>query len=145
MTAKKKATPKRKVAQAKAKRAPAKRPKAAPPKPGTTITREFKGKKITVTGTGQIDLVRGEYDLHVVPRNSNPGIVSFAPEVEVSGPLEDPRFKTVKRTLVTSFARGVIKNTFKAGGALLNPFGFGRKSMQKQEEACRLTGGGDAG
>jgi uncharacterized protein involved in outer membrane biogenesis len=101
----------------------------------------LKGEKITVTGTGQIDLVRREYELRVVPRNSNPGIVSFAPEVEVSGPLEDPRFTTIKRTLATSFARGVLRNTFKAGGALLNPFRLGRKPMQKQEEDCRLTGG----
>lgn len=111
----------------------------------TVDTLLLKGAKITVTGTGEVDLVRGEYDLHVVPRNSNPGIVSLAPDVEVTGPLLDPQFRAVKRTLVTSFGRGLVHNTFKAGGTVLNPFGFGRKSMQKQEEVCRLTGGVDAG
>ncbi len=67
-----------------------------------------RGKQITVTGSGEVDLVEGHYDLELVPKTSDPDILSLAPEVHVKGPLDDPRFVTQKRTLVTSFARGLM-------------------------------------
>ena len=65
MTAKKKPTkpaPKRRKAAAKRKRAQpkTKKAKATPPKPGTTITRAFKGAKITVKVTADGFLYRGK-------------------------------------------------------------------------------------
>jgi len=112
----------------------------------TVHTLLLKEKEIVVTGTGQIDLVRGLYDLRVVPTTTNPGIVSVVPEVNVRGPLNHPSFHSVKRTLVTSFGRGLLKNALKAGGTLLRPFRSRSNPMKEHEESCRLTspGLGDA-
>jgi uncharacterized protein involved in outer membrane biogenesis len=99
----------------------------------------LKEKEITVTGTGTVDLVRGQYDLLIVPTSENPGIVSVAPEVRVTGPLDDPRFDPIKRTLVTSFGRGLFKNALKAGGLLLTPFLRRDEPIEDQAELCRLS------
>ncbi len=97
----------------------------------------IRGQQITVTGTGDVDLVKGHFDLLLVPKHSDPGILSLAPEVYVTGPLEAPRFVKRKHTLVTSFGRGLMQNTLKAGGAILQPFRSNRETMEQQEEACR--------
>jgi uncharacterized protein involved in outer membrane biogenesis len=105
----------------------------------TVHTFFLREKEISVTATGEIDLVRGQYDLRIVPKTTNPGIVSVAPEVNVTGPLEDPNFHAVKRTLVTSFGRGLLHHALKAGGTLLRPFRSRASPMKEHEESCRLT------
>jgi len=90
----------------------------------------LRGRKVGVVGTGEIDLVRGVYDLHVVPKMENPGFLSVAPEVHVTGPLDDPEFNAMKRTLITSFGRGLFQNA----RTLLFPFG---KKTRGSAEACR--------
>jgi uncharacterized protein involved in outer membrane biogenesis len=90
----------------------------------------LRGKKVGVVGTGEIDLVRGVYDLHVVPKMENPGLLSVAPEVHVTGPLDDPKFTAMKRTLITSFGRGLFQN------ARAFIFPFGRKTREAVEP-CR--------
>jgi len=90
----------------------------------------LRGKKVGVVGTGEIDLVRGVYDLHVVPKMENPGLLSVAPEVHVKGPLDDPEFHATKRTLITSFGRGLLHNA----RTILFPFG---KKSRDSAEGCR--------
>lgn len=90
----------------------------------------LRGQKLGVVGTGEIDLIRGHYDLHVVPKMKNPGILSVAPEVEITGPLDDPKFHPMKRTLITSFGRGLFHN------ARTILFPFGKKSSSFVED-CR--------
>lgn len=90
----------------------------------------LRGRKVGVAGTGEIDLVRGIYDLHVVPKMENPGFLSVAPEVHVTGPLDDPEFNAMKRTLITSFGRGLFQNA----RTLLFP--FGKKSREPVKD-CR--------
>jgi len=110
----------------------------------TVHTLFLKEKEISVIGTGQIDLVHGRYDLRVVPETTNPGIVSVAPAVNVKGPLEHPSFHPLKRTLVTSFGRGLLHNILRPGAALLRPLSSRSKPMKAHEESCRLTNPGAA-
>jgi hypothetical protein len=105
----------------------------------TVHTLFLKEKEITAIGTGQIDFVHGRYDLRIVPKTTNPGIVSVAPAVNVKGPLEHPSFHPVKRTLMTSFGRGLVHNALKAGGTLLRPFHSRPAPMKVHEESCHLT------
>lgn len=101
----------------------------------TVHTLFLKEKDLSVVGTGEVDLVRGLYDLRVVPRTTHPGIVSVAPEVEVTGPLDDPSFHPVKRTLLTSFGRGIMQNVFNAGALLVRP--LMPKQEARAEDECR--------
>jgi uncharacterized protein involved in outer membrane biogenesis len=96
----------------------------------------LRGEDVGIVGTGEIDLVHGLYDLHVVPKAKRPGILSVAPEVHVGGPLDAPQFHAVKRTLVTSFGRGLWHSAFRAGKTLLLPFG---KRSSKRVEDCRAA------
>ena len=70
--------------------------------------------EITITGSGEVDFVRGVYDLELEPSTTNPGIVSMAPRVQVGGPLADPQFRPVKRTLASSMGRGLLSNARRA-------------------------------
>lgn len=104
----------------------------------------LRGKEVGVIGTGEVDLVRGLYDLHIVPKTANPGILSVAPEVHVVGPLDNPQFIPEKRTLVTSFGRGLLHNAVKLGGALLFPFGRGSDKSGVSPNDCRPTNPGSS-
>jgi hypothetical protein len=68
------------------------------------------GDATTVWGEGRIDLVRGEYDLTLTPRALDPGLLSVAATVRVTGPLAEPRFSAVPRTIATSLVRGLFAN-----------------------------------
>jgi uncharacterized protein involved in outer membrane biogenesis len=107
-------------------------------KDGIALVRTLllQGPEVGVTGTGKVDLVQGLYDLYVVPTTTNPGILSVAPEVHVDGPLDDPVFRTEKRTLVTSFGRGLIKNVASVGSTLLRPLGMGSDRSTEIVENC---------
>jgi uncharacterized protein involved in outer membrane biogenesis len=96
--------------------------------------------EITVTGTGEIDLAEGVYHLRLTPSTTNPAILSVTPEVRVRGPLGDPEFRAVKRTLASSLIVGLGENARKAGMALLLPFGSRRATIERSEEACELVG-----
>ena len=97
----------------------------------------LKEKEISVTGSGQIDLVRGLYDLRLIPKTSNPGVLSFVPEVSVKGPLEDPEFYPMKRTLMTSFGSGLVSNAIKAAVNVVLPFRKRATERAVTEEDCR--------
>ena len=90
----------------------------------------LQGEDLGVVGTGKIDLIHGLYDLHVVPKMRNPGILSVAPEVDITGPLHDPEFHPRRRTIITSFGRGFIHN------ARTILFPFGKKSRNFVDD-CR--------
>jgi uncharacterized protein involved in outer membrane biogenesis len=111
---------------------------------GIATVRSFllQEKEITVTGTGKVDLAGGVYDLRFVPTTTNPGILSVAPEVEVKGPLDAPSFHPIKRTLVTSFGRGLLQNVRKAGAALIGP--RNSRATPQPQDACRLPNPGAA-
>jgi len=72
----------------------------------------LEGNDVTVTGTGQIDLVRERFDLLLVPSALKRGMVSVSPSVQVVGPLAEPEFRPVKRTFATSLGRGVVQGVY---------------------------------
>jgi hypothetical protein len=94
-------------------------------------------KEVRIVGTGQVDLVQGLYDLRMIPKSKNPGILSVAPEVHISGPLDDPEFHAVKRTLLTSLGRGLMHNIGTVGKTLLLPFGRQSGRSKAFLQACR--------
>lgn len=104
----------------------------------TIGTLRLKDKEVSVTASGEIDLVHGLYDLRVAPTTTNPGIFGFVPEVLVTGNLDDPRFHAVKRTLATSFGNGLFKNALKAGGAILRPFRSKANAEVPGHDECRV-------
>jgi len=83
--------------------------------------------------------VRGLYDLRIVPKTRNPGVLSLAPEVQVSGPLDDPQFHPLKRTLVTSLGRGLFENALKPVTLLARPFLPDSASNAPVADACQIS------
>jgi hypothetical protein len=96
--------------------------------------------EITVTGSGEVDFVRGVYDLELAPSTTNPGVVSMAPRVQVVGPLAEPEFRPVKRTLASSMGRGLFANARSAGGRLLRPFRSRDDTLASAEAVCAEVG-----
>jgi uncharacterized protein involved in outer membrane biogenesis len=88
---------------------------------------------VFVSGSGSIDLVRDEIDIRMIPTVRDPALLTISPTVDVSGPLSDPTFTPVKRTLATSAARAVIGRALKPAAALLRPL-TGRE--QEAPVAC---------
>ena len=94
---------------------------------------------VRIVGTGEVDLVRGVYDLRMDPKIKNPGILSVAPEVHIMGPFDDPEFHSVKRTLVTSLGRGLMHNLYEAGKTLALPFRSRSGRSDEFMKACQPT------
>lgn len=95
----------------------------------------FDGGDVIVTGTGTVDLVRGTLDLRLVPTVRDPALLSISPTVDVTGPLANPVFTPVRRTLATSAARALIGRALAPAGALLRPLmGQERKDPVACEE-----------
>ncbi len=93
----------------------------------------FDGGNAIVTGSGTVDLARDTLDLRLVPTVRDPALLSISPTVDVSGPLADPVFKPVHRTLATSAARALISGALKPAGALLRPL---TRQEEKDPVAC---------
>ncbi|MGH0032708.1 MAG: AsmA family protein [Myxococcota bacterium] len=70
-----------------------------------------------VTGSGRIDFANGRYALDLVPHTTRPGLISVAAEVRVSGPLEAPEIKPVRRTMARYLAGGLISNVLRPAEA----------------------------
>jgi hypothetical protein len=81
----------------------------------TVGTLVLSGPQATVTGEGSVDIGRGRYDLRLTPRVRDPGLVSVAVSVDVTGPLEEPQFRPVKRTIATSAVRALANNLLRPG------------------------------
>jgi len=77
--------------------------------------------RVVVTGAGRVDLAHDAYSLRLTPKPRDPSLFSVAVMVDVTGPLADPNFTPVPRTLATSAARAVVSNALKPAGALLRP------------------------
>jgi uncharacterized protein involved in outer membrane biogenesis len=76
---------------------------------------------VEVSAEGTIDLGRRRLRLTLTPTVYDPGLLSTAATVRVTGPIADPRVRPVVRSLVTSAARGLVSNTRNRAGALLSP------------------------
>jgi len=81
----------------------------------------LEGERELVTGVGRIDLGGDAYDLTLTPRTTNPALIGAAATVRVTGPLDDPKFSPVRRSLVTSAARGIFSNAMRPARAVLSP------------------------
>jgi uncharacterized protein involved in outer membrane biogenesis len=81
----------------------------------TIETMVLADEEATVTGQGSIDLGRGTYDLRLTPRAHDPGFLSMAVAVDVSGPLEAPQVRPVHRSIATSAAQAVFSNLMRPG------------------------------
>jgi uncharacterized protein involved in outer membrane biogenesis len=103
----------------------------------TVDTMVLSAPKVTVTGSGTIDFVEDGFDLRLVPTVTDPGLLSVAATVRVSGPVESPEFRAVPRSLATSAAQAVLHNVMRPGRALVRPFRGGT------EEALDFCGPGD--
>jgi len=91
--------------------------------------------RITITGEGTVDLVEERYDLLLRPTTSDPGLVSMAPHVEVTGSLASPEFRARRSTLLTSLARGFVANLSRLGRSA-NPFSRREEVIARGTEAC---------
>ena len=115
----------------------------------------LEGPRITVTGTGKIDLAGNQLDLRLTPHLHEPGVVSVAATVDIAGPINAPALRPVKRSLAVSAIRGLFRNAFgtpiRPGRALARRFGIGSTETddpcdvalvrrKEQREAAELGG-----
>jgi uncharacterized protein involved in outer membrane biogenesis len=106
----------------------------------TVETLLLEGHEVSVTGSGQVDLARGVYDLRFIPTARNPGILSVAPQVDVRGPLANPVFRPVTTTLATSLGRGLFSNARRAGLSVFRPFRSHDDTIASGRAACAQLG-----
>jgi uncharacterized protein involved in outer membrane biogenesis len=76
------------------------------------------GEKITIVGEGSVDLKAETLDLRFTPRVHEPGLVSIAATVEVSGPIADPGVSPIRQSMVTSALLAVYRNVLRPAKAL---------------------------
>ncbi len=77
---------------------------------------------VIVDGQGEIDIGRNAIALRLTPKARDPGLVSIAVAVDVSGRINDPTYSAVRRTIATSLAEGVIRSALRPANRLLQPF-----------------------
>ena len=99
--------------------------------------------EISITGSGNIELIPGNYDLMLSPKTSNPGVISLAPEVHVVGPLADPDFEPITRTFATSLGRGLVTNLKRLGALAARPFRERDEDIQRGQKLCERIGIGE--
>jgi hypothetical protein len=101
--------------------------------------------KATVTGGGRIDLARERLDLELVPQVHDPGLLSIAAAVRVTGPLAAPRFQPVPLDMVSSalgsIARAALRPAKVATGGAQRVLGPAGKILAPVLGAIRLAGG----
>ncbi len=73
----------------------------------------LEGANITITGAGSVDLRRDALDLRLTPHLHDPGLVSVAATVDVTGPIASPRIRAVRRSLGVSAVRGLFHNALR--------------------------------
>lgn len=93
----------------------------------------LQGGAVDVFGGGRIDLAGDAYHLRLTPRVKDPGLVSVAVTVDVSGPLAAPRYTPVPRSFATSLAEGLARNALKPAQVILAPLGLGGGA---REDVC---------
>jgi len=92
--------------------------------------------KAVVTAVGEVDLGRGQFDLRVTPRPLDPGLLSVAVAVDVSGSFAAPSFSPVRRTIATSLVRGLVSNAMRPAGFVLSPL---RGGAPEEEDPCAVS------
>jgi len=92
--------------------------------------------KVVVTGSGKANLASNHLDLRLTPEPRDPSLLSTAATVDVKGPITDPTFRPVPRSLATSATRALVRNVWKPAGILTRPFG-GSKA-EKGTNDCPL-------
>ncbi len=105
----------------------------------TVQTALLQGGRVDVTGEGEVDIGRGVFDLTLTPHVSDPGLLSIAATVRVSGPLEAPVFSPVKRSIATSAMRALASNVLRPATSL---FRSSRDEASVDEQACRIAPAG---
>jgi hypothetical protein len=100
---------------------------------GVAIVRELlvESEQISVAGSGTVDIRADAFDIILIPKVHEPGLVSLSAAVKVSGPLADPVFTPQYRSMPMQAVRGVVSNLLVPGATLIKPF---RKS--KDGEPC---------
>jgi hypothetical protein len=87
---------------------------------------------IIVTGQGEIDIGRNTVDLRLTPKVRDPGLLSMAVSVNVRGSITDPAYSSVRRTIATSVAEGLIRNAMRPARALMRPL----RAEPETADAC---------
>jgi hypothetical protein len=78
--------------------------------------------KISVTGSGSVDFKADVFDIVLVPKVNEPGLVSLSAAVDVSGPLAAPIFSPRYKNIPMQAVRGFVSNVLAPGSALIKPF-----------------------
>jgi hypothetical protein len=68
----------------------------------------------------------------------------MAPRVHVVGPLTEPQFQPVRRTLATSLGRGLYANARRLTGGLLRPLLSRQARVDAGAAACAAVGDPEA-
>jgi hypothetical protein len=79
-------------------------------------------EKISVVGSGTVDIGRDAFDIILIPKVHEPGLVSLSAAVKVSGPLADPVFSPQYTSMPMQAVRGFVSNLLAPGSALIKPF-----------------------
>ncbi len=94
----------------------------------------LEGAQESVVGEGQIDLAEGLFDLELMPYTTRPGLISVAARIRMTGPLENPKFTPVARSIAASVAQGLISNALRPATAMLGM--VGTRSSRPQVDPC---------
>lgn len=97
----------------------------------------LEGANITVTGAGTVDLPRDALDLRLTPQVHDPGLVSVAATVDVTGPMASPRIRAVRRSLGVSAAQALVHNALRPVRAVRNAVRRGEsQALSQLEDPC---------
>ncbi len=96
---------------------------------GVATARELllESEKVSVAGAGTVDIGADAFDLILIPKVHEPGLVSLAAAVKVSGPVANPVFSPQYASMPLQAVRGFVSNLLAPGTALIKPF---RKSQR---------------
>ncbi len=87
-------------------------------------------KNVVVVGSGEIDIGADAFDLVLLPKARNPGVLNLSAAVAVTGPIAEPVFRARRRTILKHLARGFLKN-------VLAPVDVAWNSLRgKSEQLC---------
>ncbi|MEE8166298.1 MAG: AsmA family protein [Myxococcota bacterium] len=78
----------------------------------------LEGKKVTITGEGRVDLARDRLDLMLTPRVHDPGLLSVAATVEISGSIGSPVIRPIRRSMLKSALGALYQNAVRPLGAI---------------------------
>jgi hypothetical protein len=100
---------------------------------GVASARELflESEKISVAGSGTVDIGADAFYIVLIPDVHEPGLVSLSAAVDVSGPLAAPVFRPRYSSMPLRAVRGFVKNVLAPGSGLIKRF---RKS--EEESPC---------